>query len=239
MDTKHAKPFPNLRKWPQMVVTGRPVTKEQALEIIRRTDTFFVHEYSGNDRDYEAAIIKRFEYPRFDYASGKSNYDAREAWMTTWQAVRTSYVHNSWVSCSFILGPHGWCHPDGQIGFIDNIGKYPSGEDVLEDWTAIATAFPFLHIDVTLMSEEEGVDGGQPVVGFRIRGTEVTVVYEDLHTLHQEHPEPTRSGDHNVDIDAYFARRFGPDGLFLEHGLSEDVFRVWDKRYAELRLAGN
>lgn len=30
-----------LPKWPQMLVTGASVTKEQALEIIRRTDSFF------------------------------------------------------------------------------------------------------------------------------------------------------------------------------------------------------
>jgi len=31
----------SLPKWPQMLVTGSPVSEEQALEIIRRTDNFF------------------------------------------------------------------------------------------------------------------------------------------------------------------------------------------------------
>lgn len=32
----------SLPKWPQMIVTGTPVSEMQALEIIRRTDVFFV-----------------------------------------------------------------------------------------------------------------------------------------------------------------------------------------------------
>ena len=40
-----------LPKWPRHLVTGKPLTVEQAKEVIRRTDTFF-GGWGGNNHDY-------------------------------------------------------------------------------------------------------------------------------------------------------------------------------------------
>ena len=47
--------FGSLPKWPQMLVTGKSVSTEQAKEIILRTDDFFTDasDYGGgNDREF-------------------------------------------------------------------------------------------------------------------------------------------------------------------------------------------
>ena len=51
-----------LPKWPLMYTTGKPVTQEQAKEIIRRTDTFFIG-YSGNNRAYNQRVRRLLGMP--------------------------------------------------------------------------------------------------------------------------------------------------------------------------------
>jgi len=118
-----------LPKWPQHYVTGVPVTVEQAKEIIRRTDTFFEGGgYGGNNHKFNRRIRtllgmppdfmdepKKQETPEETAAYWVRRDQMHQAFRERWRPVSTEYVHNSWVSCAFIGGPHGWCHPDGQI----------------------------------------------------------------------------------------------------------------------------
>lgn len=171
----------NLPKWPQMIVTGRPVKEVQARGIIRRTDTFFTHGYTGNDHEWDDEVKKAVGLP-----IGRPSldvYDQEDAWKRKWECVSTQYVHNSWISCPFIFGPHGWCHPDGQIGFEDNVGKWPSVIDILEDWSELAREFPFLDLGVTLMNLESGENDKRPVVDMRVRDGRVSLleIGSDVH----------------------------------------------------------
>lgn len=180
-----------LPKWPQMIVTGKPVTVEQAKEIIFRTDRFMTDasEYSGgNARDFNAAYRTK---AGLDLLMEERTYPEGHKYMSTdWEKqerlyekagfISTGYVHNDWASCAFIFGPHGWCHPNGTIAFADNVGKWPSIEEVYQDWAAIAHAFPFLDINVTLMSGESCEDDTEPVINFRVLDGEVTVREPDL-----------------------------------------------------------
>jgi len=152
----------NLPKWPQMIVTGRPVKEVQARGIIRRTDRFFTHSRGGNDHEWNAEVKKSVGMPMDDYA-----YDETRDWRKKWDCVVTEYVHNSWVSCSSIFGPNGWCHPDGMIGYTRYVGDWPHVVDILEDWSTIAREFPFLDLGITLLDRGESgedEDGGRPVV---------------------------------------------------------------------------
>ena len=107
-------------------------------------------------------------------------------WREAWGVVPTNYVHNDWISCAFVGGPHGWCHPDGTIGFCNNIGKWPSIEEVYSDWKQLAEIFPYIEVEATLMNGEECEDGTKPVVSFLIRNGKVTLVDPDNHNLHDE-----------------------------------------------------
>lgn len=155
-----------LPKWPKMLVTGESVTIEQAKEIIRRTDTFF--EYAPRtSRGYVGWVKSSLKIPE--------GWRELRRWQESWGLIRTEYVHNSWISSSFIYGPHGWCHPDGTIAFGDNIGKWPSVSEVLSDWTLLAKEFPFLNLDVTLFDGEECEDNILPVVSITVRSGEAIV----------------------------------------------------------------
>lgn len=197
-----------LPKWPQMVVTGVPVTVEQAKEIIRRTDLFFQHGYGGNDHKYNLVVKLLLGMPVYkrkhsldsmvatdlgidlpEAEDWKQVYQAENLWRARWGVVDTSYVNNCWLSSAFIFGPHGWCHPDGQIGYLDNVGKWPSVEEVFNDWQVLAQAFPYLDVGVTLMSGEGCEDNIEPVVSMIVKGGEVTLVEPGDH-VHEGHVQP-------------------------------------------------
>lgn len=80
------------------------------------------------------------------------------------------------VSSCFISGSHGWCHPGGTISFVDNVGKWPSVEEIKNDWEILAKAFPFLKMEITLMDKESCEEDSQPVVSMVVRNEEVTLV---------------------------------------------------------------
>jgi hypothetical protein len=149
----------DLPKWPQMVVWGTPVSPDQALEVIRRTDSFF-HNYSsgGNDEMWNRRAKEIVGYPETDYSlKGRAlmaSFDAQREWGKRWGVIETEYVRNSWLSSAYIGGPHGWCHPDGKIHNTTNVGKWPDASDVFKDWIRLARAFPFLDLCAVLMSGE-------------------------------------------------------------------------------------
>lgn len=151
-----------LPKWPQMRVWGPAITPQRAAEIIVRTDSFFAwNGLGGNNHGFDRGLCHRLGLPYQDY--GRSDnweeiYQAWDAFRKEIGFIPTEYVHNGWISNAFIFGPSGWCHPDGTIHFVHNVGKWPSVQEVLDDWARIAAAWPFLDLDACLMNEESGHD---------------------------------------------------------------------------------
>lgn len=175
----------SLCKWPQMIVTGESVDLRTAREIIRRTDDFFKWP-TGNNRRFVKTVLDLVQFPQHSQYEDFSEYlQAKERWESNWGFISSEYVVNSWISCSFVGGPHGWCHPDGTIEYFDNIGKWPSVEAVLNDWKAIASAFPFLKVEVSLMSNERGCDT-HPEISMLIREGEVELVDPSSRNIHEE-----------------------------------------------------
>lgn len=175
-----------LTKWPQMLVWGQSVSAEQAQDIIFRTDCFFTDTYAlsgGNNHHWNEWAWKQLGLS--DIQSVAERLPEGQKWIFLEAAsehfkklsghVECSYVSNRWASCSYIYGPHGWVHPNGAIGYVDNIGKWPSAPEVYADWKALAAAFPFLNLTATLMSGERDEET-QPVVSFRVTAGEATVL---------------------------------------------------------------
>lgn len=191
----------SLPKWPQLLLSGNPISRECALEIIRRTDMFFgCPEYSGNNKAFCMKAIELLKYPLLDREAmpeeRRGHYEKTEAWRKAWGIVDTSYMTNSWISSSFVGGPHGWCSPQGRLHFVHNVGKWPDIKDVLADLRVLADAFPILHMDAVLMNEEACEDGPKcPVVGFLVRGTEVELVDGNDERIWQTVPDPYQSGE--------------------------------------------
>jgi len=178
-----------LPKWPQMIVSGKPVTVEQAKDIIFRTDSFLLehYEYSGGNNhkfneDYRQKSCLALFHDSF---KNEEMWNKEEELDENLGFVRTNYVTNDWASCAYIDGPHGWCSPTGIISYSDNIGKWPSVKEVLSDWNKLATAFPYLNLNVTIMSGEHCEDAIIPLINIRVIDGGACLMNPDL-SVHQK-----------------------------------------------------
>lgn len=151
-----------LPKWPAMFVYGARVETEQAKEIIRRTDTFFYYP-DGKDSKFLRSMADNFGW-RVDRWSMRSLNPDRDKhteilnqWLVRWEYIELEYIRNDWISSLFVYGPNGWCHPDGIIQYAFNVGKWPSVEDLYNEWSKVAEAFPFLSLRVQLHDRESTV----------------------------------------------------------------------------------
>lgn len=175
----------NLPKWPQMFVSGDPVSIEQAKEIIRRTDRFFqCPKYSGNNRAYSNRVMEALKFPKGDESD--ILFDKEDQWRQNWNYINTEYVFNDWIACSFIGGPHGWCNPDGKIYFSDNVGKWPSVQDIHKDWVVLAREFPFVRAGITLMDRESCEENKNPVVSMLVEKGKVYLIDPEEKDVHEE-----------------------------------------------------
>ena len=105
-------------KYPYFQLRGKPVSKEQAYDIIARTDIEF----------------KCLEYRA--YTDEKIDTDAM---------LYLKHFSNNWFSHNQFPFLVGWCHPDGTIGVNDTGHKYPDFDEVLLDLVQIVNAFPYLE----------------------------------------------------------------------------------------------
>lgn len=183
-----------LPRWPQLIITGKSVTIEQAKEIIFRTDPFVTCSdgcMGGNDRKFNEAYIKAAGFDKLENTlidkDGNErkifDYPKYEAFLDKVEFIDLQYVYNRFASSAFIYGPAGFCHPDGRIHFTHNVGKSPNVEDVFDDFVKLAKAFPFLDMKAALYSDEEcvGFDEGKKfIVGFIIKNGSVEITLENL-----------------------------------------------------------
>jgi hypothetical protein len=215
----------SLPKWPQMRVWGRPVTQRQAQAIIARTDSFWSNQgRSGNNDLFENDLCRALSIPRLDYGAANADwqamYEAWEQFQTKIGYISTEYVYNSWISCTFIGGPHGWCHPDGRIFYEDNVGKWPSAGDVMEDWVKLAEAFPFLELEAALMTGESCEDHTSVAVVFNVSKGAVTAhganypLFERFDVEQQEVVSTDRVGDMVAALTERFSGRGRGENYF-------------------------
>lgn len=237
-----------LPKWPQCIITGENVTLEQADEIIRRTDTFLTFGFGGNDHRFDEAaksILHLPQFPSLDDTMSPEDlhilieeyHKDYDYWRNRWQLVSTSYIKNSWISTAYIGGPCGWCHPDGTIGYSDNIGKWPSCEDVLNDLETIAKTWPFLRLEVTLMDDEYCGDSTSPVISFVVRDGIVDVVDPDERNVHEEF---NRTIEPSTDsLSALYAVMYTSADV-REHAITLDHLQEWyEKVFADCEVSKN
>jgi len=179
----------SLPKWPGLLVTGKSVTREQAMEVIIRTDNL---QFISNDQTFAKRLnlcvygVAADSFERYDCIRNMLKipadvydpiFEYEDKCRDAVKQLELSYMNNYRIVSSWVGGPHGWMHWDGTVGCNNyNIGKYPSVQDVFEDLTVIAHEFSFLDMRVQLLDKEIGEDGARPVVEFIVKdGTVITV----------------------------------------------------------------
>lgn len=178
-----------LPKWPALVVIGESVTKEQAMEILIRTDSLY---FGCNDKEWEEElnfIVFGFKTRNIDDKLKEKHgilpkdgyrpefYEIKESYQNRYAPIQLQYLNNHRIASSWIGGSHGWCSWDGTIRCSNyNIGKWPSVQEVYDDWVSIASEFPFLDLRCQLMNEEAGESESiKPLVEFRIKDGKVLI----------------------------------------------------------------
>lgn len=150
-----------LGKWSRMVISGKPVTKKQANEIIIRTNDFWL---STNDKWFKRELIEVLDVP---YQDRWPNFDINkmDERKNELKVLDLEYLCNYRIVCNSIVGPYGWCDWDGTIGGNYNIGKWPSEGNVEKELKSIAEAFPFLNFRCQLWNE----DDKEPMIEFKVK----------------------------------------------------------------------
>lgn len=181
------KQLPDIEnKWPMMAVRGKKVTVEQAKDIIRCVDNFFdpTDGFCGNDRDFEDALRKELNLKK---APGWGEEKQDESYAEYRQRVEncSSYIfmehfNTRWISSCFVGGPYGWIHVDGEIYFEDNIGKWPTWEEIIDDLAILADRFPYLDMEVFVTCKEGGDDDNYFIGGIALKNGELTPILSNL-----------------------------------------------------------
>lgn len=171
MNTDTATHHSIATKWPRLIVTGQPVTHQQANEILLRTNCWWY--LGGNDRLWTRLVADAVSLTLDGYDNPTT--DTTRALIARWNVLELEYLANARIESSWIGGPHGWCDWNGTIGCANyNIGKWPSAEQVTAEWAAIAAAFPFLSLDAQVVEDEGEADTA--AVQWRVRDGVVEVV---------------------------------------------------------------
>lgn len=214
-----------LPKWSALVVKGKPVTKEQAQEILIRTASL---SFCTNDREFEEDLnnilyeVKGREYTlmeslvkakkiKEDDFRGYLEY--RTKMEEPYELLNIVYLKNSRIASSWIGGPYGWCDWNGRIYSSNyNIGKCPCIEDVYKEWVEIAEAFPYLDLKCQLMNTEAGESESiKPVIEFSIKDGKVQIY------------EPKEILDYPMFVVSNITRRFSDH--YAERGCTIKMFK--------------
>lgn len=141
----------DLTKWPRLLVTGEPVTREQANEVLIRTNNRYL---ATNDRAWLRQVYEVYGIPYRDHGD-RVDRQAEDLVHDRLGVMPLRYLMNERVTSSRLCGPHGWCDWDGTIGCANyNIGKWPEVNEVTADLVLVATTFPYLTMHVQLVTDE-------------------------------------------------------------------------------------
>ena len=164
------------------IKSEQKITKEEAAEIIRRTDAFYEEMWCGNNHTFNRTLY-RMSGVKADYEAIERDHSccdldyrymlegdniidkirAYDEWKTKeWGCLGLQHFFNQWISCCSIRGPHGWICPNGEIGGLLETEKYGVEEDELkEDLIKIASEWPTIDFLVTLFEDDDREETGQ------------------------------------------------------------------------------
>lgn len=154
----------DLPKWPGCEVVGSNVTKEQATEILVRTNNPYYFSTNNKNFEYSAEEIFYSAIPKPEWGNWwwidskrlglsptkdgwNTMYERKKSYAKEMGVVDLEYLCNERVCSAYVYGPNGWCDWEGNIFQTDkNIGKWPDALVVYDEWKRIAKTFPYLKL---------------------------------------------------------------------------------------------
>lgn len=161
----------DITKWPRLLVEGDDVAREQANEILVRTDGWY---FCTNDDVFRRSVCGLVGIEIDSH--GILGWRSLDEFRTSIGALDLNDIDNNQIMSSWIGGPHGWCDWDGKIGCDTwNIGKWPTFDGITEEWVTIAAAFPYLRLRAQIVANE---GEGEIVGGWTVTDGTVTVDFQ-------------------------------------------------------------
>lgn len=153
-----SKDFPSIStKWAGCLMTGRQLTKEQTFDIISKCDPMLQANISnlGHGNNY-AFIQNARDFTLLNQLSDDLVHDYNQQHLVKLGLQNIAYApfRINLLSSSWIGGADSWLLKDGTIFYHANISSWSSTNDVVEYWTTMATAFPFLDLNMTIFNCE-------------------------------------------------------------------------------------
>ena len=153
-----SKDFPSIStKWAGCLMTGRQLTKEQTFDIISKCDPMLQANISnlGHGNNY-AFIQNARDFTLLNQLSDDLVHDYNQHHLVKLGLQNIAYApfRINLLSSSWIGGADSWLLKDGTIFYHANISSWSSTNDVVEYWTTMATAFPFLDLNMTIFNSE-------------------------------------------------------------------------------------
>ena len=209
---------------PYYRMRGKPVTKEQAFDIIRRTD-----EFLAQDIDVEKIRFHK------DFVGG--------GYFNNWLIAKNHYPQG-----------YGWIHVDGTVGGNAITQKYPEIEELVQEWLLKLMAFPYLNLIIAITNwnecspaeweerkpREDETFENAVILGIRIHDKSVELLNrEDTLKCYQEYDskygqpaekfEPRYYQDHHLtQVDeAYLRRCIESYGLNADKELKQIPEYIW------------
>ena len=130
------------------IVTGKDISKEQAEDIIFRTNS------SSRHMD----MIKNYIDEDISGYDSYDNFSFREHILNYIQVIDLETLKNDWIESHYIMGVNGFCRPDGTIGCVYKHSDPASLLDLTEDLELLGDKFPYLDLEVFVFNKEKGND---------------------------------------------------------------------------------
>lgn len=129
---KEVENYSSHTRRPYFRLRGRKVTEQQAFEIIRKTDNFFVElDVCSDWREYAHLGLDRIN------------------------AIDLQHIPNWWFSRNHHPTHYGWCHPSGIVGCNGITATWPDLDELLSDIVVLKYAFPYLDFVMAITDWDE------------------------------------------------------------------------------------
>jgi hypothetical protein len=130
-------------KWPALLVRGDTLTEAQANEVIVRMTSPWM--LSGNDRSWGEQVHQVYGITMDRY--GDAYWRETQRVERELGVVPAEYLGlHGRIYTAMIGGSYGWCDWNGTVRGAYNVGKWPSVEELTDQWVDVARAFPFLTL---------------------------------------------------------------------------------------------